>query len=106
MDRRGAELDYLKYNGREYLTALSQLRSSTEQQSRGDFYSIHPRYKFLVQSKFRAFFSIFIGEERIYKLQTQVMYRYYSPIVYVVKNIPRLTDLCLWATLARTIVSI
>jgi len=58
VDRRGAELDYLKYNGREYLIALSQQRSSTEQQSLGIFFTVHPRYKFLVQSEFLAFFSI------------------------------------------------
>jgi hypothetical protein len=55
VDRRGAELDYLKYNGREYFIALSQ-ELSTDKQSWENFYSMHPRYKSLVESKFRTFF--------------------------------------------------
>jgi hypothetical protein len=57
VDRRGAELDYLKYNGREYFIALSQ-ELSTDKQSWENFYSMHPRYKSLVESKFRTFFFI------------------------------------------------
>lgn len=49
VDRRGAELDYLKQNGNEYLIALSQQRSPNGEQEMRNFEAKHPRYKCLVQ---------------------------------------------------------
>ena len=46
-DRRGAELDYLKYNGVEYLNCVQPSNSDLLK----EFFTRHPRYQFLVGSK-------------------------------------------------------
>lgn len=60
--RRGAELDYLKFNGKEY---LSVSRITDKQERLFEFQTNHPRYDYLVQSRLQTLFSLFfsIGEQ-------------------------------------------
>ena len=46
-ERRGAELDYLKYNGPEYLVRTI----SSNEADRKEFFARHPRYQHLVESE-------------------------------------------------------
>lgn len=46
-ERRGAELDYLKYHGREYLNSLLE----TTGRPHPEFLAVHPRYLRLVESE-------------------------------------------------------
>ncbi len=46
-ERRGAELDYLKYHGREYLNSLLE----TTGRPQPEFLAVHPRYLRLVESE-------------------------------------------------------
>ena len=105
-DRRKAELDYIRHNWKAYLSA-SVLESELINDQIQRFKTLHPRYLQLLQSEYMYCFLSSMnkegGEERIYKLKIQVMYRYYSPTLLLDEEYPQIVNLFLWATLVRTI---